>query len=476
MSDRPLLSMVLIARDEAENIEPCFSSWWDHVDEVVLCDTGSQDDTIKRARVFAAERGELHKLIITEYEWHDDFAAARNHADSCATGRWMCWADLDDVVEGAELLRQLAAAAPSDVNAFMFDYEYARDQHGNVICTLKRERLIRADTPGRTWLGRVHEAQTLEGQVTLVGAEQAVWRHRKQPDPERVSTRNLDILEQWVLDEPENGRVLQYLGTERAANGKHAEAIDAYRRYLELDGEPAEYRAQCRRKLACSLIALAQPQAAFAAGVEAAGENPDWPDCWLTLAQASYLLGRHESAIQFAEQVLRRGMPESLLILNPLDYTVEPRVVIAGSLQALGRLDEAIGIAEEVLAKVPGHYLIAPAYGEWLSQRKREQTARTWLSCVELLCAHDEQAKALALLEETCPYFIQDAPAIVAARSQLRERLLFARRPALYAEHYTSGGSKKEDMVDDEKVTELCEALPRVQFLARTIREIREAA
>jgi glycosyltransferase involved in cell wall biosynthesis len=51
------VSMVMIARDEAANVRPCLSSFWDHVDEVVLCDTGSRDDTVKLARAFAREHG-----------------------------------------------------------------------------------------------------------------------------------------------------------------------------------------------------------------------------------------------------------------------------------------------------------------------------------------------------------------------------------------------------------------------------------
>ena len=44
------LSMVMIARNERANVRQCFESFWDHVDEVVLCDTGSRDDTIDEAR------------------------------------------------------------------------------------------------------------------------------------------------------------------------------------------------------------------------------------------------------------------------------------------------------------------------------------------------------------------------------------------------------------------------------------------
>jgi tetratricopeptide (TPR) repeat protein len=471
MSGRPLISMVMIARNEERNVEPCFSSWWDHVDEIVLVDTGSTDRTVETATRFARKRKALHKLKLGRFEWADDFAAARNYAHSLASGEWHCWCDLDDEIAGAEHLRDLAASAPADVQALMFDYEYARDQAGNVICTLRRERLVRAGSS--EWFGRVHEAQKLDGQVQLVPAGRVVWRHRKQAG-DTPSDRNLQILERWAQDEPANGRVIQYLGTERAGNGLHAEAVEAYRQYLQLSGEPEEHRAQVWRKLACSLIALERVEEAFRAGVEALAENPTWPDCYLTLAQTAYIKGEHVKVLEWAAEAIRRGQPDSLLILNPLDYTVEPRVAMAGSLAALGRLDEAIGCAEQALAVVPEHPLLAPTYRQWLVERKRSKTVETWLSCCQMLVGHDEQQKALDLLERTVPYYAVDDPRVVQARSELRERLAFAKSPGLYAEHYAVGGSKPEDMVADENVTPLCEALPRTQFLKRHVAEMLE--
>jgi hypothetical protein len=74
MSSARRLSMVTIARDEGHNVRACFESFWDHVDEVVLCDTGSGDGTIAEARAFAGERSEPGKLLVGQFTWTDDFA------------------------------------------------------------------------------------------------------------------------------------------------------------------------------------------------------------------------------------------------------------------------------------------------------------------------------------------------------------------------------------------------------------------
>lgn len=77
--------MTMIARDEERNVAPCFEAFWPYVDEVVLADTGSKDETVDAARQLAEDQGESGKLIVGEFEWRDDFAAARNYADSLAT-------------------------------------------------------------------------------------------------------------------------------------------------------------------------------------------------------------------------------------------------------------------------------------------------------------------------------------------------------------------------------------------------------
>ena len=52
--------------------------------------------TVAIAETFAHEKGEPDKLIVGHFRWDDDFAAARNYADSLTTGGdWHCWIDLD---------------------------------------------------------------------------------------------------------------------------------------------------------------------------------------------------------------------------------------------------------------------------------------------------------------------------------------------------------------------------------------------
>jgi glycosyltransferase involved in cell wall biosynthesis len=72
------VSATLIVRNEEHHIGACLQSIAGLVDEVVVVDTGSYD----RSREIAADHG----ARVFDYEWHDDFAAARNYAIDRAAG------------------------------------------------------------------------------------------------------------------------------------------------------------------------------------------------------------------------------------------------------------------------------------------------------------------------------------------------------------------------------------------------------
>jgi Glycosyl transferase family 2/Tetratricopeptide repeat len=82
------VSAALIVRDESVFIEACLESLADIVDEIVVVDTGSTDDTIERARHFPVK---LHS-----FQWRQDFSAARNYAISQANGEWILYIDADE--------------------------------------------------------------------------------------------------------------------------------------------------------------------------------------------------------------------------------------------------------------------------------------------------------------------------------------------------------------------------------------------
>lgn len=87
-SAEPLLSAALIVRDEGDHLAPCLASVAGVVDEIVVVDTGSADDSVAIARSFGAR---VHQLA-----WADDFSRARNAGLARVRGRWVLYIDADE--------------------------------------------------------------------------------------------------------------------------------------------------------------------------------------------------------------------------------------------------------------------------------------------------------------------------------------------------------------------------------------------
>lgn len=181
----PLVSLCMIVRNEEAVLERCLDSVAELVDEIILVDTGSTDDTKKIASKFSAK--------IYDFPWRDDFSAARNYAVAQAVGDYWFWLDADDVVEGEnqEKLRRILSHPDADV--VFLPYQLSFDENGNPQMISHRERIFRRSAKFR-WEGAVHEAIVPRGKVRY---GDAAISHRKigagSPD------RNLHIYQQKLM-------------------------------------------------------------------------------------------------------------------------------------------------------------------------------------------------------------------------------------------------------------------------------------
>jgi len=81
------LSLCMIMKNEEKVIKRCLDSFQDIVSEIILIDTGSTDRSIEIAKTYP-------KVKLFNWEWIDDFSAARNYSFAQATKDWILWVDL----------------------------------------------------------------------------------------------------------------------------------------------------------------------------------------------------------------------------------------------------------------------------------------------------------------------------------------------------------------------------------------------
>jgi len=90
----------MIVRDEEEVLERALLSAVPVADEIIVVDTGSKDASKKVAEKYATK--------VLDFDWCDDFSAARNVSLDYATSDWAMWLDADDVIP-AESVPQIKA-------------------------------------------------------------------------------------------------------------------------------------------------------------------------------------------------------------------------------------------------------------------------------------------------------------------------------------------------------------------------------
>lgn len=84
------ISLCMIMRDNANVLPRCLKSVAGLVDEVIIVDTGSKDDSVGLAESFGAQ--------VLHDPWQDDFARPRNIGIEKARGKWILIMDPDEIL------------------------------------------------------------------------------------------------------------------------------------------------------------------------------------------------------------------------------------------------------------------------------------------------------------------------------------------------------------------------------------------
>jgi len=222
------ISFCMIVKNEEEVLHECLSSVKDLVDEIIIVDTGSTDRTKEIAFEYTDK--------VYDFEWIDDFSAARNFAFSKATMDYIFYMDADDVLseEDREKFKKLKMEMSSDVDAVTMLYHLAYDEYNNPTFSYRRTRIVKRSRNFK-WHGAVHEYLEYGGNVLV---SDIAIRHRKID--KKASTgpndRNLRIYNKMMEEgRPFTARDMFYYSNELKDHKQYEKAIENYKKFLEND-------------------------------------------------------------------------------------------------------------------------------------------------------------------------------------------------------------------------------------------------
>lgn len=219
------ISLCMIVKNEENTLPHCLDSVRDMVDEIIIVDTGSSDKTKEIAYQYT------DKLF--DYEWNDDFSAARNYSFSKAAKDFILWLDADDIIleQDRATFKKLKSSLSPEFDAVILKYILQTDNAGKETYSCYRERLVKRANNFQ-WHDPVHEYLDFKGKV--LHTEIAVT-HTKQED---ASGRNLKILHKLVSGSAKvHPRLIFYYAREFQGVGNTEEAVNYYKKFLSMEAE-----------------------------------------------------------------------------------------------------------------------------------------------------------------------------------------------------------------------------------------------
>ena len=210
MSDPIKLSLAMIVKNEARCLARCLDSIRSVVDEIVIADTGSTDDTVAIARRQGAR--------VVSFPWNNDFAAARNFAMEQTTGAWILALDADEQASGAlaqEVRRFIAGPPQIGRLKIVSDFRHQGQ-------TLRSSTFVSRLFPrGARFEGRIHEQ--IASPLPRVNLRGELW-HDGYLEAHK-SQRNVTLLQAELAREPGSAYLQFQLALEFTSLGRPRDAF-----------------------------------------------------------------------------------------------------------------------------------------------------------------------------------------------------------------------------------------------------------
>lgn len=333
------LSVCMIVKNEAKNIARCLESVSDIADEIVVVDTGSEDDT----KAIAASHG----AMVYDFQWVDDFSKARNYSIDRATGDWILILDGDDEFEkkdSEKLMEIINSEAAADIYIFN-TVCYIGNKPGSDRIMNVNLRLFR-NLPEFRYQGRIHESVAARSQNAKMKACDITIYHygylNSIVNEQNKRERNMRILEQQLKESPENPYFLFCMGNEYFAIANYDKALE----YFLSSYERCNVQDIYVPKLILRIVMTYEAKGSFVEALEyiekALSFYPQYTDAEFLRGGIYHKTGNVIKAVSSFEKCLQMGEPPSMLnfIMGVGSYR---------ACQALGSIYHQVGDLHQAL-------------------------------------------------------------------------------------------------------------------------------
>ncbi len=267
-----MISLAMIVKNEEKYLDRCLKSAAHLVDEIVVVDTGSSDQTVEIAAQYGAK--------IYHFEWIDDFAAARNYSLEHVTGDWVLVLDADQYFE-EDFSAAIKQFTKSNVKrAGLIEIISKYEQDGQTLHST--DYMARLFPRGARFEGRIHE-QLMPLMPTVITGLKLMHDGYFQTDK---GARNIPLLLKALEEEPDDA----YLNFQLGKQYRGADEYDLAQQYTQkayelLQGTKPPFALET----IIELLEIYTKRKQYDAALELAGNEVEWleksPDFAFSIAQ-----------------------------------------------------------------------------------------------------------------------------------------------------------------------------------------------
>ena len=201
------ISACVITKDEEKNIDRCLESIKNIVDEIIIVDTGSNDNTVNVAKRYSNK--------IFHYVWEDDFSKARNFAIEKANGDYILFLDADEYLDCYFELKEFLKNEELFKDAYLIKIKNIdKDEKNKLIDEFLAIRLFKNDINIR-YQGTIHEQViNINGNnlsISYIDKLNIYHTGYSSSLMKKKAERNLERLEQEYAKNANNDRLYSYL-------------------------------------------------------------------------------------------------------------------------------------------------------------------------------------------------------------------------------------------------------------------------
>jgi tetratricopeptide (TPR) repeat protein len=316
---KPGVSLCMIVKDEEDNLARCLASIKPIVDEMVVVDTGSTDRTRDIAEFFGAR--------VYDFEWINDFAAARNFSISKAKGDWTLIMDADEVISSKDYdhFRKLTAKKSEEPVAYSVatrnycheantigwypnDGHYVQEEAGFGWLLSEKVRLF-SNKNEIKFEGAVHEmVDPVLKRIGIKIKKSAIpVHHYGRLNTDLLNKKRRIYYEIGQKKLAENGRsigAVRELAIQATALEKNSEAIKLWKKFLSMKPDSRSV-PEAYVNMGSAYIRMKDYEKALISAQKAVAIRPEMKEAQYNLGMAELYNGNADAAVMTLKRLIK---------------------------------------------------------------------------------------------------------------------------------------------------------------------------